>query len=29
VPVADGEKVTWAVQLADAASEVPQLFVCL
>ena len=28
VPVADGEKVTCTVQLADAVSELPQLFVC-
>ena len=28
VPVAVGEKVTWTLQLAPAAREVPQLLVC-
>src|SRR5580658_34495 len=28
LPVAEGEKVTWTLQLAAAASEVPQLLVC-
>src|ERR1022692_770942 len=28
VPVEEGENVTWTVQLASAASEVPQVLVC-